>query len=94
LPRSPSPAAEVLGPSQAVLDQLRALRASVARWRLVGTAALAAVAGGGTGTKWHGIYEVKGNTLRAVVGKIDQAPPTDLNKPAEGTRSFLLKRAR
>ena len=51
-----------------------------------------ATRGEGTGTKWHGIYELKGDTLRAVVGKIDQAPPSDLDKPAEGTRAFMLRR--
>ena len=51
-----------------------------------------AVRGEGTGTKWHGIYELKGDSLRAVVGKIDQAPPGDLDKPAEGTRTFTLRR--
>jgi hypothetical protein len=42
--------AELLGPSQVVLDRLRALEAAVARWRLIGTVALAALA---AAVAWH-----------------------------------------
>lgn len=52
-----------------------------------------ATSGEGKGTKWHGIYELKGDSLRAVVGRTDKARPADLDKPDPGTRTFALKRA-
>lgn len=44
------------------------------------------------GKKWHGIYELEGDTLRAVVGPIDKDPPDKLTVPDKGTRAFTLKR--
>lgn len=44
------------------------------------------------GKKWHGVYEVQGDTLRAVVGPADKERPTKYDNPPEGVRSFQLKR--
>lgn len=44
------------------------------------------------GRKWHGVYELEGDTLRAVVGPLSKDPPTTLTKPDPGTRAFTLKR--
>lgn len=46
------------------------------------------------GTRWHGVYELEGDTLRAVVGPTDKDPPTKLTKPEPGTRAFTLKRVK
>jgi uncharacterized protein (TIGR03067 family) len=46
------------------------------------------------GKKWHGVYELEGDTLRAVVGPTDKDRPTKLADPAAGTRGFTLKRAK
>lgn len=46
------------------------------------------------GQKWHGVYELEGDTLRAVVGPTDKDRPASLAKPAEGQRAFTLKRAK
>ena len=46
------------------------------------------------GKKWHGLYELEGDTLRAVVGPADKDPPTKLTEPDPGTRAFTLKRKR
>jgi uncharacterized protein (TIGR03067 family) len=46
------------------------------------------------GQKWHGIYELKGDTLRAMVGPTDKDPPAKLGKPQPGERAFTLKRAK
>jgi len=44
------------------------------------------------GKKWHGIYEIEGDTMRAVVGPTDKDRPTKYDNPAEGVRAFTLKR--
>jgi len=44
------------------------------------------------GKKWHGIYEVEGDTLRAVVGPTDKDRPNKYDNPPEGVRAFVLKR--
>jgi len=44
------------------------------------------------GKKWHGIYEIEGDSLKAVVGPTDQSRPTKYDNPPEGVRSFVLKR--
>jgi uncharacterized protein (TIGR03067 family) len=49
-------------------------------------------AGEDKGKKWHGVYELEGDTLRAVVGPVDKDPPKSLANPAPGTRGFTLKR--
>ena len=51
-----------------------------------------ATAGMDKGQKWHGIYEVSGDTMRAVVGPTDKDRPTKYDDPPEGVRSFVLKR--
>src|SRR5687768_14974184 len=56
--------------------------------------AVETTAGVDKGKKWHGIYELEGDTLRAVVGPADKDPPTKLTKPDPGTRAFTLKRAK
>lgn len=53
---------------------------------------VAATAGMDKGKKWHGIYEITGDTLRAVVGPTDKERPAKYDNPPEGVRSFLLKR--
>ena len=50
-------------------------------------------AGKDKGQKWHGIYELEGDTLRAVVGPTDKDLPKSLVKPEAGQRAFTLKRA-
>jgi uncharacterized protein (TIGR03067 family) len=55
---------------------------------------VAATAGMDKGKKWHGIYEIEGDTLRAVVGPTDKDRPTKYDNPPEGVRSFTLKRAK
>ncbi len=55
---------------------------------------VAATAGMDKGKKWHGIYEVDGDTLRAVVGPTDKDRPTKFDNPAEGVRVFTLKRGK
>ena len=55
---------------------------------------VAATAGMDKGKKWHGIYEIEGDTMRAVVGPTDKDRPTKYDNPAEGVRVFTLKRAR
>jgi len=44
------------------------------------------------GHKWHGIYEFKGDTMRAVVGPTDKDRPAKYDDPTEGVRAFVLKR--
>lgn len=44
------------------------------------------------GKTWHGVYELEGDTLRAVVGPSDKERPKALANPAPGTRGFTLKR--
>jgi uncharacterized protein (TIGR03067 family) len=53
-----------------------------------------ATAGKDKGKKWHGIYEVHDDTLKAVVGPTDKDRPTRYDNPAEGVRVFTLKRAK
>jgi uncharacterized protein (TIGR03067 family) len=53
-----------------------------------------ATAGMDKGKKWHGIYEIEGDTLRAVVGPTDKDRPTKYDNPPEGVRAFTLKRAK
>jgi uncharacterized protein (TIGR03067 family) len=53
---------------------------------------VAATAGMDKGMKWHGIYEIEGDTMRAVVGPTDKDRPTKYDDPPEGVRSFRLKR--
>lgn len=45
------------------------------------------------GTKWHGLYELEGDTLRAVVVPADKARPRAVTVVPEGGRGFTLKRA-
>jgi uncharacterized protein (TIGR03067 family) len=52
-----------------------------------------ATTGEDKGTRWHGIYELEGGTLRAVVGPTDKARPESLNTVPPGARGFTLKRA-
>jgi uncharacterized protein (TIGR03067 family) len=54
--------------------------------------AVAATAGVDKGKKWHGTYEISGDTLKAVVGPTDKARPTRYDDPPEGVRAFVLKR--
>jgi uncharacterized protein (TIGR03067 family) len=54
--------------------------------------AVAATAGMDKGKKWHGIYEIEGDTMRAVVGPTDKDRPTKYDNPPEGVRAFTLKR--
>lgn len=56
--------------------------------------AVAATSGADKGKKWHGIYELKGDTLKAVVGPTDEDRPTKFEDPAEGVRAFTLKRVK
>jgi len=53
---------------------------------------VAATDGKDKGKKWHGIYEIKGDTMRAVVGPADKDRPTKYDNPPEGARAFHLKR--
>lgn len=53
--------------------------------------AVTATAGAEKGKKYHGIYEIKGDTLRAAVAPTDKDRPTKLD-PAPGTRTFTVKR--
>ena len=55
---------------------------------------VAATAGVDKGTKWHGVYELEGDTMRAVVGPADKDRPAKLTDPAPGTRGFTLKRTK
>ena len=55
---------------------------------------VAATAGMDKGKKWHGIYEIEGDTMRAVVGPTDKDRPTKYDNPPEGVRAFTLKRAK
>ena len=54
--------------------------------------AVAATEGMDKGKKWHGIYEIQGDTMRAVVGPTDKERPTKYDTPTEGVRAFVLKR--
>lgn len=54
--------------------------------------AVAATAGTDKGKKWHGVYEIEGDTLKAVVGPTDKDRPTKYDNPPEGVRAFVLKR--
>ncbi len=56
--------------------------------------AVTATEGMDKGKKWHGIYEIEGDTMRAVVGPADKDRPTKYDNPAEGVRVFTLKRAK
>ena len=49
-------------------------------------------AGMDMGMKWHGIYEIDGDTMKAVVGPTDKDRPATYENPAEGVRVFTLKR--
>jgi uncharacterized protein (TIGR03067 family) len=51
-------------------------------------------AGPDKGKKWHGVYELEGDTLRAVVGPTEKDRPTKLADPPAGTRAFTLKRVK
>ena len=53
---------------------------------------VAATEGKDKGKKWHGIYEIKGDTMRAVVGPTDKDRPARYDDPPEGVRAFKLKR--
>lgn len=50
--------------------------------------------GADKGKKWHGVYELEGDTLRAVVGPADSEPPSKLTQPDPGTRAFTVRRKR
>jgi len=54
--------------------------------------AVTATAGMDKGKKWHGIYAIDGDTLKAVVGPTDKDRPTRYDDPPEGVRAFVLKR--
>jgi len=53
---------------------------------------VAATEGMDKGKKWHGVYEIDGDTMRAVVGPTDKDRPTKYDDPPEGVRAFVLKR--
>jgi uncharacterized protein (TIGR03067 family) len=53
---------------------------------------VAATEGKDKGQKWHGIYEIEGDTMRAVVGLTDKDRPAKYDDPPEGVRAFKLKR--
>jgi uncharacterized protein (TIGR03067 family) len=53
---------------------------------------VAATEGKDKGMKWHGIYEIKGETMRAAVGPTDKDRPAKYDDPPEGVRVFRLKR--
>jgi uncharacterized protein (TIGR03067 family) len=53
---------------------------------------VAATEGMEKGKKWHGIYEIDGDTMRAAVGPTDKDRPTKYDDPPEGVRAFKLKR--
>jgi uncharacterized protein (TIGR03067 family) len=53
---------------------------------------VAATAGMDKGKRWHGIYEIEGDTMRAVVGPTDKDRPAKYDDPPEGVRAFVLKR--
>jgi uncharacterized protein (TIGR03067 family) len=53
---------------------------------------VAATEGMDKGKKWHGIYEIKGDTMRAVVGHTDRDRPAKYDDPPEGVRAFVLER--
>lgn len=53
---------------------------------------VAATEGMDKGKKWHGIYEIDSDTIRAVVGPTDKDRPTKYENPPEGVRAFVLKR--
>jgi len=53
---------------------------------------VAATQGMDKGKKWHGIYEIDGDTMRAVVGPTDKDRPTKYDDPPEGVRAFKLIR--
>ena len=55
---------------------------------------VAATEGIDKGKKWHGIYEIAGETMRAVVGPTDKDRPTKYDNPPEGVRAFVLKRGK
>jgi uncharacterized protein (TIGR03067 family) len=55
---------------------------------------VAATAGMDKGMKWHGIYEIESDTLKAAVGPTDQDRPTKYDNPPEGVRAFTLKRSK
>jgi uncharacterized protein (TIGR03067 family) len=55
---------------------------------------VAATEGKDKGKKWHGIYEIKGDTMRAVVGPTDRDRPAKYDDPPEGVRSFVLERVK
>jgi len=55
---------------------------------------VAATAGTDKGMRWHGVYELKDESLRAVVGPTDKDRPAKLEAPGPGTRTFTLKRAK
>ena len=54
--------------------------------------AVTATAGMDKGKKWHGIYAIDGDILKAVVGPTDKDRPTKYDNPPEGVRAFVLKR--
>jgi len=54
--------------------------------------AVAATEGMDKGKKWHGVYEIDGDNLKAVVGPTDKDRPTKYDNPPEGVRAFVLKR--
>ncbi len=44
------------------------------------------------GKKWHGIYEIEGPVLRAVMAPVADKRPTRLVEPPAHSRGFTLKR--
>lgn len=50
-------------------------------------------AGMDKGKKWHGVYEIEGPVLRAVVSPADEKRPVRLVEPPANSRGFTLKRA-
>jgi uncharacterized protein (TIGR03067 family) len=49
-------------------------------------------AGMDKGKKWHGVYEIEGPVLRAVVSPVEDKRPMRLVEPPAHSRGFTLKR--
>jgi uncharacterized protein (TIGR03067 family) len=53
---------------------------------------VAATSGADKGKKWHGVYEIEGPVLRAVVSPADEKRPTRLDETPANSRGFTLRR--
>jgi uncharacterized protein (TIGR03067 family) len=51
-----------------------------------------ATSGMDKGKKWHGVYEIEGPVLRAVVSPADEKRPMRLDETPANSRGFTLKR--